>query len=86
MVQEPGHAGFHDAVVDVVAVSSSIEDPKFHQLSQLVGYGLCLHPDGIGKVGHARIIEEHQGMEQAKACVGSQDLKESSQTSSLCQA
>ncbi len=36
MVQKLGHAGLNDAVVDVIAMSSGIEDSEVNQLAQLV--------------------------------------------------
>ena len=83
VVEQFGHAFVHDSVVNVAAVSTSIEDAHIGKTTKLVGNRRWFHADGIGEVAHAGIVHAAEGVKNPKSGCAGQHLKYSLQACSI---
>jgi hypothetical protein len=67
VIYELGHAGIHDAVVDVRPVPTLGEDAQNHEPPKLSGNSLGFHTHSFCQVAHAWVIHEDERMQQAEA-------------------
>lgn len=62
VIHELGHAGVHDAVVDVSPMAAGAEDAQVHQTAELVRDRLGLHTHSFGQITHAGVAQQDQRM------------------------
>jgi hypothetical protein len=75
MIQNLYHAGVHDPIIDIKAITSGVQDTTVYQPLKLIADRLRLHFQDRRQVGDVHLPGAYQGVKQSKAGIISQNFE-----------
>ena len=75
MIQNLDHAGVHDPIIDIKAITSGVQDTTVYQPLKLIADGLWLHSQDLSQVGDVYLSGAYQGVKQSETSIISQNFE-----------